>query len=436
MENKTLEDRLNKLFARPMHVVKLGLDTIQAILERLDAPEKTLTCLHVAGTNGKGSVCAMLDSMLRAAGYRTGLYTSPHLVRFNERISVGGNFIADEDLAELFNRVDEADRAAAAQPGGRPATFFEFTTALAFEYFRSQETQIAVIETGLGGRLDATNVVDPLVSVITPLSLEHTAYLGDTLEKIAAEKAGIIKPGRPVVCAGQPDEALAVLRARAEEVGAPFFRVGDQVSIRRLKQDARGQKLKIETSEFALKPLVLPLLGEFQIENCAIAVTVLQALAGVSAFVCDSAAMKKGLEQVVWPGRCQALSAAPPVVLDVAHNPAGAQALVGMLDGLWADRPIALVAGLLSDKDARGFFHAFGRRVKWCRLVELPGERNMPPDLLMSAARAEGLPAEPAVLDRALADARAWAARENGVVCIAGSLVLAGCVLSALPAAK
>ena len=213
-----LDAKLNYLYSRTGgHTIKFGLETTLRLLKEAGADPLSLPCVHVAGTNGKGSVSAMLDRVFRQAGFRTGLYTSPHLIRFNERMRIDGQAIPDEDLNRLLDAVELADREQASGEGGRPGTFFELTTVAAMKWFLERQVQMAVMETGLGGRLDSTNVVDPALSVITEIGLEHTSYLGNTLEEIAREKAGIIKPGRPVVMGRQKPAARAVLEARARE---------------------------------------------------------------------------------------------------------------------------------------------------------------------------------------------------------------------------
>jgi dihydrofolate synthase/folylpolyglutamate synthase len=427
-----LSDQLQNLFARTAHDIKLGLETEQALLERLGKPHEATPCIHVAGTNGKGSVCAMIESVYRAAGYRTGLYTSPHLVRFNERIQVNGVPISDEDLVEVMQVVDEADRQNAAQPGGRLATFFEFTTALAFEYFRRRELDVVVLETGLGGRLDATNVVQPLAAVITPVSIEHTAWLGKTMESIAKEKAGIIKPGCPVILAPMDPKAREVIEQVAAERQSLIVHVEKYVGVRRIKQDEKGQKIQIESESALYRPLVLPLLGAHQLGNCATAVATLEYLNEASHLSWEEDSLKKGLETVKWPGRLQVIGGRPLTILDVAHNPAAAKVLAVSLKDLAGKRPLALVAGLLSDKDAHGFFQALAPLVKKAWLVPLPGDRNMPMSQLRQGAVEAGLKdiAE-STITAAQKEAAEWAIANDGVVCIAGSLVLAGEILKA-----
>jgi dihydrofolate synthase/folylpolyglutamate synthase len=424
-----LQADLARMFMRTGAGIKFDLGPITALLHRLGEPQRALVPIHVAGTNGKGSTCALIESVLRAAGHRTALYTSPHLVRFNERIRVGGAPIHDVELADLFRKVEKADQRLAAETGGREMTFFEFTTALAFEYFRCEGVKICVLETGMGGRLDATNVVTPLLSVITRLDIEHTAFLGKTLPEIAAEKAGIIKSGRPVLCGAMPEEARAVIRRTALERGARFIAVEEAATVVRLRQNWDGQKIKIETASASYPPITIPLLGAHQLENVALAVAALELVRDVSPFGWDEKQLATGLRGVAWPGRCQVLEQQPPTLLDVAHNPNGAVALAATLHELAGKMPVGLVCGLLGDKDAVGFFHALAPRVKKIWAVPLPSERNMPEADLRTAIRSAGLAADYLPLDAALAAARAWATQEHGIVCIAGSLVLAGEVL-------
>lgn len=424
---KDLARSLERLYALRTFGIKPGLETTLALLDRLGNPQDSFAAVHVAGTNGKGSTCAMLEAVLRKTGLRVGLYTSPHLIRFNERIRVNGVEIGDEALAALFD--DMEPHAAAVAATGREATFFEFTTALAFEHFRREKVQVAVVETGLGGRLDSTNVLTPLISVITRIGLEHTAYLGDTLEAIAGEKAGIIKPGRPVVCGATPPEALAVIRKTAGCRKAPFTYVGDSVSVRRVAQDLDGQKVSIAGSDAGYKPVTLKLLGKHQLENCATAVAALESLASCSPLAIPPEVIQAGLAEAVWPGRLDLLSREPPVILDGAHNPDGARTLATALHELFKRKKVALVWGMCDDKDALGFAKAMGAAVKRCWAVPIDTERSLAPGKLLQIARTEGWQAVASTLPEALEEAKSWARDNDGAVCIAGSLYLAGEVL-------
>ena len=427
---KDLARSLERLYALRTLGIKPGLDAERALLERLGNPHLGFAALHVAGTNGKGSVCAMLDQVLRTTGLTIGLYTSPHLVRFNERIQVNGTCITDAELAELFDFLEPHAAAVAAGAGGRETTFFEFTTALAFEHFRRRGVRLAVVETGMGGRLDATNVVTPLLAVITRIGLEHTQYLGPTLAAIAGEKAGIVKPGRPVVCGATPEEAQAVIRAAARERDAAFVDAAAAVTVRRVAQDLAGQKLAISSAAADYGRVALPLLGRHQLENVAAVIAALETLATVSPLRLAPEAVRQGLAQVRWPGRLEVLARDPPVILDGAHNPDGARGLAAALKELFKRQPLGLVWGMCDDKDAAGFAAALGDRVKQCWAVPLQTERGLAPAKLAALARARGWPVQEASVPAALAAASAWATANRGAACIAGSLFLAGEVLA------
>ena len=426
---RDLRQSLEKLYALRTFGIKPGLEAEQALLERLGNPQHGFAAIHVAGTNGKGSVCAMLDSVLRTAGFRIGLYTSPHLVRFNERIQVNGQAIADEELAELFDVLEPHAGAVTAAQGGRDITFFEFTTALAFEHFKRKGVKLAVVETGLGGRLDATNVVLPLISVITRIGLEHTAHLGKTIEAIAGEKAGIIKERRPVVCGATPDKAREVIRRVAGERSAEFIDAHEAATVRRVSQSISGQKVTISTEPTDYGTVALPLLGPHQLENCATVVATLEAVAGIGPIQVASEAMVKGLAAVQWSGRMQVLAQNPPVILDSAHNPDGARVLAAALKELFRKEPVGLIWGMCDDKDAVGFAAALTKLVKRCWVVPIATERSLPPGKLAALAQGRGWQIVESTLAEALPAAEQWAREHGGVVCIAGSLFLAGEVL-------
>ena len=425
-----LDAKLTYLYSRAGgSAVKLGLDTTLALMRAMEVDPLKLPCVHVAGTNGKGSVSAMIESVLREAGLRTALYTSPHLIRFNERIRVAGVPIPDKDLNRLLDDAERADQLQSAAPGGRTGTFFELTTAVALKWFLEQRVQLAVLETGMGGRLDSTNVVAPLISVLTEIGMEHTAFLGDTLEKIATEKAGIIKPGRPVVTGKQRPAAMKVFEARAREAGAPLLRADEHVAVKRLAQDLDGQMLSLETADGAWTPFRLPLLGDFQLGNCALAVTALEWMRDSLGLPLTQDVIRAGLEKTRWPGRCQVVSRDPVFLVDVAHNPDAARELAAFLKKFRGDKPVALICGMLADKDAEGFFRLLRPVVDACVLVPLDSERSMPPERLMAAAKAAKLPAAEGVMPAAVKNAKKWAKKNNGIVVAAGSLYLASAVL-------
>lgn len=403
-----------KLFQRTTAGIKPGLDVISALLEALGNPHHQLAVIHVAGTNGKGSVCAMLESVLRASGFKTGLYTSPHLVNFSERFMINGETISetrlDEYIQALETTADEVEEAT----GLRGATFFEISTAIAFQYFADEQVDLAIIETGMGGRWDATNVVIPLVSVITHIDIDHTHFLGSTIEQIAAEKAGILKPGRPAVSAPQSDAVMAELR----KGGVSFIETSEAVSV---LKTGNPQKLKIETHSRSLPPVNLPLLGEHQRENCAVAVAVLEVLADMLDFEPE---FRKGLETVQWGARFQILENNPLMILDGAHNPSAGRALAGTLKELYPKRQIGFIFGFLDDKDSGGFLRELRPLVSRAWTVSIEAPRGTTAEEAAVRCRAAGIDAEPLGISSAWKAACNWAADPDRLVVITGSLYL------------
>ena len=319
------------------------LSRMEELLAQFGNPQRAYVSVHVAGTKGKGSVTAMIEAILRAAGYRTGMYTSPHLHTFRERIQADGQLISEEELARLVERM-------APVLDARPeVTVFEVITALAMCYYAERGVQVGVFEVGLGGRLDATNVLLPLVSVITSISLDHVKVLGDTLEAIAREKAGIIKPGVPVVTAPQRSEALAVVRRTAAERGAPLVEVGRDWRWRARGADAGGQRLDVFRPGSGGAPeypdLHLPLLGMHQLENACAAVAAVAVLQERGMAVPEDA-VRRGLEQVQWPGRLEVLGRRPWVVVDGAHNVYSLERLLSAIGALLEYRRLILVVGI------------------------------------------------------------------------------------------
>ncbi len=422
---------LEKLFARRTFGVKLGLETELALLDALGNPHESLAVVHVAGTNGKGSVCAMLESVCRVAGLVTGLYTSPHLVRFNERFRVGGRAIPDDMLVPLLARVEEACDRVTTETGNEP-TFFEAATAIAFCHFRDAETDVAMIETGLGGRLDATNVVTPLLSIITRIATDHTRHLGESLEAIASEKCGIIKSGRPVVCGRQVAEAKSAIVAASEVMDNPCIYAEDTVSVSVKAESWEGQKCTLESAECSYGTVNLPLLGRHQMENVATATCAAEQLAAVGLPLSAPAVLKQGLECVSWPGRCQLLKQDPVVLLDGAHNPSAMQQLGQVLKSLAGKSQIGLVCGFCDDKDVSGCLDCLPQSIAKAWTVPVRSERSMDAQALCSIIEAHGVSCSATSLSESLEQAERWAIENDGVVVITGSLFLAGEVLEVL----
>lgn len=379
--------------------MRLGLERMERALDALGRPERGLRILHVAGTNGKGSTCAMAAQALREAGHRTGLYTSPHLVRFNERIAVDGVPVEDEVLERLAVAVRRACPWHDAGGEAERLTYFEFATLLALVRFAEVGVGAVVLEVGLGGRLDATNVVRPVACAVARIGLDHTEMLGDSLEAIAREKAGIFKPGVPATVAhAQPPEAMAVLQAEAARRRTPL------------------------TVAPAAYPGPMALAGPHQQGNAALAAAALRLLDRAGVRVGEDA-IARGIAGASWPGR---LETAGGLLLDGAHNPDGAAALAAALAALHPGRPVELVFGVLADKDHCGMLRALAPAVRGLHLVEPRTRRARP--LASYRALARSLVRrtdEHGSVEEAIACARA-AAGGGGLVCVAGSLYLVG----------
>lgn len=322
--------------------VKWDLARIRAVLAELGNPHNEPRFIHVAGTNGKGSTCAMIASGLLAAGFRTGLYTSPHLVHPRERIQIGGAPIGEAAWATAFEEVHAAcERLLARDEIDAHPSFFETVTAMAFLAFARERVEVVSLETGLGGRLDATNVVDPEVAVITPIDFDHEAFLGSSIESIAAEKAGILKRDRPAIFAVQRAEALRILEARALELDVPVIHSAS-LRIENLDLHRYGSRFRLISDEII--EIDCPLAGAHQVENARVAAAAMLKF-GLSAPVISS-----GIAHAKWPGRLERVRTSPDIILDGAHNPAGAKALAAYIREFFADEPVRIVYGAMRDK--------------------------------------------------------------------------------------
>ncbi len=412
---------LEWLYALQRFGMKLGLENVQELLRRVGDPHKAFRSVHVAGSNGKGSVCSYVASVLRRAGYTAGLYTSPHLVRFNERIEVDGIPIPDDDLVRLAALVRPHVEAMANEELGRRPTFFEVTTAIAFLYFAERGVEIAVVEVGMGGRLDATNVVRPLVTVITRLTLEHTEYLGPTIEAIAFEKSGIVKEGVPCVTLVQP--GLAEVRRRCRELHAPLTLVPRDVSFRRLSASEAGQRVEVRGRR--RYTLDLPLLGVYQPQNAALAVAALEVLRE-SSFRIPVVAVRAGVAATRWPVRFELVWNHPRVVLDCTHTTQGAALLKLSLRQHLRYRRLILVVGILKDKDLKGMAPHLASLASRALVVMPKTERALDPEVLAGELQRHGLEAE-VVGDVRQGVVEAMAdAGPGDLVLVTGSLYTAG----------
>jgi dihydrofolate synthase/folylpolyglutamate synthase len=420
-----IDDPIEFLFSLERLGMKFGLENISALCRSLEHPERAFRTVLIAGTNGKGSVTVMVEAALRAAGHRSARYTSPHLVRLEERFVIDGVEVTTDALRTALGRVQAAvTRLLEDRTLDAPPTFFEVTTAAALELFREARVEIAVLEVGLGGRLDATNVVMPVATAITTIDFDHQAQLGTTLGSIAREKGGIIKPGVPVVCGPLPAEAARVIEAICEQQGAPLVWASDRVEIT-ARPDGSSD---VRIGDRRLPAVTLALEGAHQRQNAAVAVALLEALSHLGVHVPDSA-IRPALTGVRWPGRLEHFDVGEtPVLIDAAHNPAGATALAAyMSEHGWRDA--TLVFGVMADKDVRGMLQALLRPADlWGQVVctTAPGARALTARALAAVAvgvAAERIPIE-AVEDPALAVDRALA-RGRPVV-VAGSIFLIG----------
>ena len=414
-------DPLDFLFGLERLGMKFGLENIASLCEALGNPQQRFRSILVAGTNGKGSVTVMTERGLSAAGYRSARYTSPHLVRIEERFTIGGTDVTPAALRDVAADVGELVQQLVAR-GGLEAlpTFFECTTAIAFELFRRADVEIAVLEVGLGGRLDATNVVTPVAAAIVSIDFDHQAQLGDSLEAIAFEKAGIVKPGIPVICGPLPPQADSVVTEVCSARGARIVR-----AIERVRIDERAGSLTIATPSRTLDNVRLALRGAHQRDNAAVAVALLEAL-GETGFPIPDAALCSGLEQAQWPARLELFSwRGVEVLLDAAHNPAGARALAAYLGEVgWSG--VTLVFGAMRDKDVAGMLRPVLPCCARVICTTAPNARALPAEEL--AALVTRLAKRAALVEAVAspADALERARAHGGRIVGAGSIFLIG----------
>lgn len=392
------------------------LDHTRALLAAIGDPQSRYRCLHVAGTNGKGSFCAMSEAILRAAGYRVGLYTSPYVKDFSERIRVNGENIPPQTLAEITELVRNA-----AEKLDTPPSEFELITVIAFEYFRRQRVDVVVLEVGLGGRLDPTNVIEqPLLSVITGIGFDHTAQLGNTLQAIAAEKAGIIKPRCPALFGGGSDSAGRTLATVAAAVRAPF----QVVDGTRLKVKQMG--LNGTVFDFGeMKDLHLSLLGTYQPQNAATVLTAMEILRESADMRISEEAIRQGLQNAVWHARFECLSTAPTVLFDGAHNPQGVSAAVRSIQAYFPDTKVLILSGVMQDKDFDAMIEGLKLVTAFAYTVTPSNPRALPAEEYAEHFHAHGIPAEAHTSIPEAVSVAYVAAREQGLplVCL-GSLYL------------
>jgi dihydrofolate synthase/folylpolyglutamate synthase len=403
------EETLAYLFDLERFGIKLDLSNITSLMNHLGNPHLKFTSIHIAGSNGKGSVAAMLQSILSFSGYRTGLYTSPHLVDFRERIRIGDELIDKDFIVDFVNDLkEEIDK--------EGYTFFEVTTALAFSYFAKNKVDITVLETGMGGRLDATNIVAPLISIITNISLEHTEHLGATLPQIVFEKAGIIKTEVPTITAVDDPEILQVIKnVSAERKSA--------LSIINRNSDVKIDALSINQTMFDFGPyknLKLNLAGRHQVTNAGLAIFAIEKLIEMG-WKIKTKAIRNGLKNVNWRGRLEIFRKNPLTLLDVAHNPAGTKALVDAFDDFFPQKKIIFVFGVMADKDYPSMLKEINRKAKFIVLTKPDYKRAADPELLEKVLIDENRPYE--ILPQ-VKQAYVFAlknANSEDIICITGS---------------
>jgi dihydrofolate synthase/folylpolyglutamate synthase len=412
---KTYQSCLNSMYSLRRFGIKMGLTTIRKILAGLGNPQNTYNCIHVAGTNGKGSVASSLASILNQAGYKTGLYTSPHLVRFNERIQVNNRPITNKNVMASYQTIHKIHH------GDREPTFFEFATVMAFNEFASQNVDWVVIETGMGGRLDATNIIRPKVSIITNISVEHRDYLGDTLEQISGEKAGIIKYRTPVITGIRQPKALAVVKNKATEKSAPLYRFGKDFKVRR---NAAGT-FAYHGIETTWRHLQTGLSGRHQVDNAALVLAACEMLNKRGAKI-SLDHIKAGLLKNRWPGRLEVVASRPRIILDGAHNFIAARNLGRFLSRNYSDRKITMVIGILDDKPYNAMLKCLLPTAHRVILTRAKINRAMEPEKLEPIARKSTSKVKIVTGVRQALEHAMKTTPKKDIICVAGSLYVVG----------
>ena len=417
---KNYDEALSYLYNLERFGIKLDLSNITSLMSRLGNPHLKFPSVHIAGTNGKGSVAAMIHSILCKAGYKVGLYTSPHLVDFRERIRIGQELIDKNFIFDFIPKLkDETDK--------NGYTFFEVTTALAFEYFAQKKVDVAVVETGLGGRLDATNVINPLVSIITNIGLEHTEHLGNTISQIAGEKAGIIKHGVPTITAENQPEALEVIRSVCAKRCSELILLQKESSYTVLDSSIEGSKFNFVSDSVKFENLQLNLAGEYQVLNACICLTAIHKLKQLGWQV-DKQAIINGLKKINWRARLEVFPNLDPVdrkeplvLLDVAHNPVGMQTLIHTLDQLFPEKKIIFIFGVMEDKDYRSMLEEMSKIARFIVLTKPEYKRSAEPEALEETLKRTNTPYEiiPMVKQAYLFALKN--AKDNDIICITGS---------------
>jgi dihydrofolate synthase/folylpolyglutamate synthase len=418
MNQNEYQQSLDYLYGLEKFGMIFGLTQVERILEALGNPHREVQAIHIGGTNGKGSTAAMMASILQKEGYRMGLYTSPHLIRFTERIKVNGKEIEKEEVAELAGWMKERIEAAGIPS---PFTFFDFTTAMGLLYFKQKMVDLAILEVGLGGRLDSTNVIDPLLSIITNIAKDHEEYLGRSILKIAREKAGIIKKGRPLITGAVQPQVLRLFSKVCREKGTAYYRVGKE--FRYVQNEERH--FDYEGLHRKLWGISLNLGGPHQIINATTALGAMEVLDDLG-YPVSNDAMIEGLKEVEWPGRLEMVCSSPRVVLDGAHNPAGALVLKESLGKEFQYRHLILLLGVMKDKDIKSILHLLAPLADHLILTRPHYDRAASPALLKKTLGRSGKKAEIVEdLEEAIEKGLSMTQDED-LLCITGSLYTVG----------
>jgi len=423
----TYTEALDYIYDLTKYGIKLGLKNINYLLYHLGEPHKKLKIIHVAGTNGKGSTCSLISSILQSGGYKVGLYTSPHLVDFTERVKINNKSIDREKVCELLERIKPYIEKVANTPSYGHPTFFEVITSMAFLYFYEEQVDFLVLEVGLGGRLDATNVCEPLISVITHIDYDHMDKLGNSLEEIAREKGGIIKPKGIVISSKQYKEAYNEIKKIADEKNSLIHSVGRGISYEIVKSDFNGVIFDLKGIYHNYKNLHTPLLGRHQADNAATAITTTEALK-IRGINISEKAIRTGLEKVKWTGRLEIIQNNPTLILDGAHNPSGIRMVLQALKEIFTYHRLILVLAILADKDYKKMIQIIAPKADLIITSKTISPRAAPPQVIAKEV-AQYIEQNKIIVTKNIPQAINCAlsnSKKDDLICITGSLYTVG----------
>ena len=423
----TYAEALDYIYDLTKYGIKLGLKNISYLLYLLGDPHKKLKIIHVGGTNGKGSTSSLISSILQSDGYKVGLYTSPHLVDFTERIKINNKSINREKVSELLERIKPSIEKVANTPSYGHPTFFEVITSMAFLYFFEEQVDYLVLEVGLGGRLDATNVCEPLISVITHIDYDHMDKLGNSLEEIAREKGGIIKPEGIIITSNQYNEAYNEIKKIAKEKNSLIYSIGRGINYEIVESDIKGVIFDLKGISHNYKNLHTPLLGRHQAENAATAITAIEALK-IRGIKISEKAIRVGLEKVKWTGRLEIIQNNPTLILDGAHNPSGVRVVRETLKEIFSYQRLILVLAIFADKDYKKMIKILSPNADLIITTKAKNPRATPPQIIAKEA-AQYIDQNKIILTENIPKAINCAlsnSKEDDLICITGSLYTVG----------